>query len=135
MTHHDDTTGPKNPYAQEAKERWGHTDAYKESQKRVAKMTKDDWARIQAEGDALCKELAASMGKDPADPSVQALVERHYNGLRAFYEPNLVMYRGLADMYVADERFTAFYDKYAPDLATFLRNAMHAYCDERSTQP
>jgi hypothetical protein len=134
MTANDAAAGPANPYAKEAQQRWGHTDAYKESQKRVAKMTKDDWARIQAEGDTLCKELAASMGKDPASPEVQALVERHYNGLRAFFEPNLEMYRGLADMYVADPRFTAFYDKYAPGLATFLRDAMQVYCDASSTR-
>ena len=39
------------------------------------------------------------------------------------------MYRGLGDMYVADPRFAAYYEKYAPGLAQFMRDAMHAYCD------
>lgn len=34
---------------------------------------------------------------------------------------------GLAQMYVDDERFTAFYDKHQPGLATFLRDAVLVY--------
>ena len=31
-------------------------------------------------------------------------------------------------MYVADERFKAYYDKIAPDCAEFLRSAIQIYC-------
>lgn len=129
-THHDDTT-PPNPYAEEAKERWGNTDAYRQSQERAKKMTKADWDRIGAETEAINTGLAAAMdaGKTPSDSDVQALVRRHYESLRYFYEPNLEMYRGLADMYVADGRFAAHYDKYRPGLAAYLRDAMHVFCD------
>jgi hypothetical protein len=120
-----------NLHQEEARERWGHTDAWKQSQERVSKMTKDDMAKIQADGDALMKEIAATAaaGADPASPEVQALIARHYAGLRAFYEPNLEMYRGLADMYASDPRFAAFYDAYRPGLATYMRGAMRAYCE------
>lgn len=131
-THDDSTTGiPANPYEDEARERWGNTDAWKQSQERVKKLTKEDWARIQKAGDDLMKEIVAAVevGKAPSDPDVLVLIARHYDGLRTFYEPNLQMYRGLADMYVADERFAAFYDKYRPGLAGFMRDAMHAYAD------
>lgn len=128
-THHDDPT-PPNPYAEEAKERWGHTDAYRQSQERAKKLTKADWDRIGAETEAINTGLAAAMdaGKTPSDPDVQALVRRHYESLRYFYEPNLEMYRGLAEMYVADERFAAHYERYRPGLAAYLREAMHAFC-------
>jgi hypothetical protein len=49
--------------------------------------------------------------------------------LRTFYDPNPEMYRGLGEMYVADPRFTAFYDKYAEGLAPYMRDAMIAYAD------
>ena len=35
---------------------------------------------------------------------------------------------GLAEMYVADERFKAYYEAVAPGAAEFLRDAIKAYC-------
>lgn len=119
-------------YEDEAKERWGDTDMYKESAKRVAKMSKEDMIKIQKDGDALMKEIVQNMNKGPGSTEIQKLIAKHYNGLRAFYEPNLKMYRGLADMYVSDPRFTAYYDKYAPGLAVFMQDAMRKYCDDNS---
>ncbi|HTM67987.1 MAG TPA: MerR family transcriptional regulator [Candidatus Binatia bacterium] len=116
-------------YAEEAKQRWGHTEAWRQSQERYKKMTKADLARVKDEGDKLMKEIAARRTEDPASTAVQALIARHYAALRTWYEPNLKMYRGLADMYVADPRFAAYYEKYAPGLAQFMRDAMHAFCD------
>jgi DNA-binding transcriptional MerR regulator len=116
-------------YAEEAKERWGHTEAYKQSQERAKKMSKGDMARIQKESDALMKEIAAVINKKPSDTTVQKLIDRHYNNLRNFYEPNLEMYRGLGNMYVDDSRFTAYFEKYAKGLAIFMRDAINAYCN------
>lgn len=131
MTTQDNTNGftPENPYAEEAKERWGNTDAYRQSQERVSKMTKADFEKIKDDADILMKKIVAVSDRDPADADVQALIAEHYNALRLFYEPNTEMYRGLADMYVADPRFSAYYDAYKPGLAVFMRSAMHAYCD------
>ncbi|MEK7093845.1 MAG: TipAS antibiotic-recognition domain-containing protein [Patescibacteria group bacterium] len=36
-------------------------------------------------------------------------------------------------IYVDDSRFAAFYEKYAEGLAVFMRDAMYAYCDARSS--
>lgn len=135
MQHDDSTSGiPKNPYEEEAKQRWGHTDAYKQSQERVKKMTKEDWDKHSAETDDLMKKIAtlAEQNADPASAEVQEQITRHFNSLRTFYEPSLEMYRGLGSMYVDDPRFAAFYDKYRPGLAVFMRDAMHAYCDRQS---
>ena len=35
---------------------------------------------------------------------------------------------GLAEMYVADDRFKAYYEAVAPGAAEFLRDAIKAYC-------
>jgi DNA-binding transcriptional MerR regulator len=117
-------------YAEEAKQRWGHTEAYKQSAERVKKMTKADMAKVKADADALMKEIAAVADQDPASAKVQALITRHYDALRTFYEPSIAMYRGLADLYVADPRFTAYYEAYRPGLALFMQKAMHAFCDK-----
>ncbi len=116
-------------YQEEARQKWGHTDMYKQSQQRVAKMSKDDWKRIGDESDNICKAIVANMDKGPQSPEVQEQIDRHYNSLRNFYEPNYEMYRGLGEMYVADKRFTVFYDKYHKDLAKFMCDAMAYYCD------
>ncbi len=118
-------------YAAEAKQRWGNTEAYKQSQERVKKMTKADFARIAKEGDELMKEIVANKDKGTASEEIQKLIDKHYNNLRHFYEPNLEMYRGLANMYVDDARFTAYYEKYSPGLAVFMHAAMIVYCDAR----
>jgi DNA-binding transcriptional MerR regulator len=117
-------------YAEEAKERWGETDAYKQSMERVNKMSKEELKKIGEEGDALLREIATHMEEDPASDVVQDLMAKHYKGLMAFYEPNLQIYRGLANMYVDDSRFTATFDKVKPGLAVFMRDAMLAYCDK-----
>ena len=41
------------------------------------------------------------------------------------YEPQ--MHMGVAEMYVCDERFTAYYDKIAPGCAVFLRDAVKVF--------
>ena len=38
-------------YEEEVRERWGDTDAYRQSQQRTASYTKEDWQRIRAEGE------------------------------------------------------------------------------------
>lgn len=113
-------------YAKEAKDRWGNTDAYKQSQERVQKMGKAGIAKVMAEANALNQELATAMkaGQGPKSEPAQKLIARHYNGLRAFYEPNLEMYVGLAKMYVDDPRFAANYEKVATGLAQYLRDGM-----------
>ncbi len=116
-------------YTEEAKRRWGQTEAWKQSQERTAHWTKADYKRVAEEGVKFTKIVASHMGEDPASAPVQTLIAQHYDALRTFYEPNLVMYRGLAEMYVQDPRFRAYYEKIAPGLAQFMRDAMVAYCD------
>jgi DNA-binding transcriptional MerR regulator len=113
-------------YAQEAKDRWGHTDVFKQSQERVKKMGRAGLAKVMKEASELTQEIAGAMKADP-DPkseAVQKLIGKHYEGLRAFYEPNLSMYAGMAKMYVSDPRFKANYEKVATGLAEFMRDGM-----------
>jgi len=116
-------------YADEAKQRWGTTDAYVESQRRTSKYAKEDWKRIQQEGAEIREGLAALMGRSPSDPGVQALVKRFHEYMSTnFYACSLEMLSGLGDMYVSDPRFTATYDKVKPGLALFIRDAIKIYC-------
>ncbi len=113
----------------EAEQRWGNTPEYRESAEKMNKMSKAEWAKIKEEGDAILKEGTGLMGNDVKSKEVQDFVDRHYRHLANFYTPNLELYRGLAEMYVADERFTAYFEKYSPGFAQFMHDAMIAFCD------
>lgn len=119
-------------YQEEAKQRWGNTEAWKQSQERTKHWTKADYDRIKKDGEAWTKKMAAikEQGFTPQSPEAQAMIDQHYNGLRTFYEPNLEMYRGLGQMYVDDPRFTAYYDKHAKGLAIYMRDAMVYYVEQ-----
>lgn len=116
-------------YADEVKERWGNTQAYKQSQERLKKMSKSDIEKIKKDGEEFMKIVVATMHNGATSPEFQALIAQHYNALRTWYEPNFELYRGLANMYVDDPRFKAYYEKYAPGLAQVMHDAMIAYCD------
>jgi len=72
---------------------------------------------------ALGERLAA--GAQPGDADVQVLVDRHRAHIdRWFYPCSIEMQANLGEMYVADPRFAATYDKVQPGLAMFLRDAI-----------
>jgi hypothetical protein len=120
----------ENPYQGEAQQRWGHTDAYRESQRRTSRYSKADWEAIQAEGQAYTLALADLIARDPADSAVQAQIARHHKLIdERFYPCPPDLFRALGEGYVADERFTAFYDRVKPGLAPFMRDAMAVYAD------
>jgi DNA-binding transcriptional MerR regulator len=121
-------------YMDEAKKRWGETEAYRQSMEKVKHWTKEDYARIKKDGEEFTKQLAEAMDKDIKSPEVQALIEKHYQGIKYFYDCPLEMYRNLGNMYIADFRFTAYYDKFKPGLAAWLQRAISYYCDLKQKQ-
>lgn len=118
-------------YKKEAKARWGNTDAYKQSQKRTAHWTKADYNRLAENTTSLTQELADTMDKGFDSPEFQALVDQHHQAIELFYDCPPEMYRGLASMYVTDQRFKDFYDKSRPGLAEVLHKAINYYCDQK----
>jgi DNA-binding transcriptional MerR regulator len=123
-------------YAEEAEQRWGGTEAYRQSQRRVAAYTKEDWQRIKAEEEEVRANLAAAFAAGLAPESVEAMAaaEAHRQHIsRWFYECSYDIHRGLTDMYVNDDRFRAHYDALAPGLARFIRESAHANANRSGT--
>lgn len=120
-------------YTEEARQRWGNTEAFVQAQERIKKMGKEGLDKVTKESRALTQKIAEAMrsGKSAESDEVQILVQQHYNGLRAFYEPTLELYRGLAGMYVEDHRFKQSYDDVAKGLAQFMHDAMMYYVDTK----
>ena len=114
---------------QEAKERWGDTDAYKQSAQRTSRYTKEDWQRIKAEMDAIYRDFVALMQADePADgPAAAALVERHRRHVsETYYDCPPEIHAGLGQMYSADPRFTENIDQAGEGLAAYMSAAIAA---------
>ncbi|MER6086916.1 MerR family transcriptional regulator [Streptomyces bluensis] len=123
--------GDKDPeqHAEEAEQRWGGTEAYAETQRRAASYTKDDWKRMQAEvadwGERYTALMAA--GEPATGEAAMDLAEEHRQHICGwFYDCPYDMHVGLAEMYVSDERFKAFYDSMRPGLAEHLKEAITA---------
>ncbi|MGH4123565.1 MAG: MerR family transcriptional regulator [Clostridium sp.] len=120
----------KEKYAEEAKQKYGNTEAYKESAKKTSKYTKADWAKINITNEKIYGEIVANMHKGITDPEVQnAVAELRQEITSNFYNCTIEIFRGLGDLYVNDERFTANIDKHKEGLAKFLSEAIKYYCD------
>jgi MerR family transcriptional regulator, thiopeptide resistance regulator len=119
-------------WADEAQERWGESDAFKESQRRTTKYSKADWVRLKQEGDEGLAAFAAAFaaGTPAIGATARELAEQHRQYItRWFYDCGYDVHRGLAAMYVVDDRFRATYDAVAPGLAQYVSDAIVANCD------
>ena len=97
-----------NRYKNEARERWGNTDAYCEHEQKTKSYTKEKWAEandglmvIFAEF-AACKANAVSADSNDAQALV-AKLQAHIT--ENYYTCTNEILAGLGKMYVADERF------------------------------
>ncbi len=116
-------------YEDEARERWGHTDAYKESARRVASYGDGQWREIKAQAqeiERLFAELKRSGQPAEGEPARAAAEQARLHIDRWFYSCSREMHLALGEMYVADPRFAAKYEKVEPGLATYVRDAIIA---------
>lgn len=116
-------------YKEEVQQRWGHTDHYKQSQERTKHLKKEDWERIRLEADTIMKEVCRLMPEGVASPNVQAQMKALHTYMHHFYDCTPEFMAGLGEMYVADERFASSFEKYHPNLAVFVRDALRIYAD------
>lgn len=117
-------------YAKETKEKYGDTNAYKESKDKTSSYNKSDWQTIQLKMEKIYRTLANNMDKDASDKEVQNSVHEWRELInKHFYTCTPEIFRGLGELYVNDERFTSNIDKYKVGLSEFLRDAINIYCD------
>lgn len=122
-------------YASEAKERWGNTDAYKESQQRLAGYSKEEIAKAQlAMEEATNIVLEAMEAGLPADSELATSgAEAHRKSISDYwYECSYEIHKGLASMYLADPRFTAHYEAQKAGLAKFIHDAIIANANKNA---
>lgn len=118
-----------NEHREEVEERWGETDAYRESARRTKGYTKEDWKRFKEESEEITGAVVSLMeeGVAPGDPRAMDAVDRARLQIdRWFYPCSREMHANLGRMYIADPRFTATYEKIRPGLAQYMCDAILA---------
>jgi len=122
-----------NPYEAEARERWGD-EAVDASYQRMRGWSEADAEKARTGYTRVHEGLAAlkAEGVDVLAPSVQELIQLHYEIISLFWTPNKDAYKGLGQMYVDDERFQATIG--GAELTEYLRDAMNVYADTRLSE-
>ena len=119
-------------YAKEVRERWGDTEAYKESERRTANYTAADRSELSAGMDEIMSGFAKlrAEGVAPHDGSARLQVER----LKGFITDRMYactdeILSGLGQMYAADDRFTKNIDKHGEGAAAYVSECIKSYCE------
>lgn len=118
-------------YEEEARERWGSTSQYAESQKKWSSYSEEQKAAIKAEGEALTRRMVSeNPNAAPDDPDVQAAIGEYQAYInKYFYACDTDRLRGLAEIWVHDPRFANNYEKVREGGAEFVREAVNIYCN------
>lgn len=115
-------------YGEEIRAKYGNEQVEK-SNKKVRDMTEEQYAEVEKLSAEIMTMLKEAMKTgDPAGEPAQKAADLHRQWLCYFWDKyTREAHAGVAQMYVEDERFTAFYDKEQPGTAAFLRDAILIY--------
>jgi len=94
-------------------------------------FSKSEKQRIGEEDNAVYEALVLAIPKGPSSPEAQAGVERWWKHMRYFWEPSDEQLMGLTTLYNVDPRFKANFDKFHPDLASFMCEVVKIYVEKR----
>ena len=117
-------------YENEARSRWGNTDAYREHEQKIKNYTKEKWAEANDGMMAIFAEFAVCKASDASADSAeaQALVAKLQSHITEnYYKCTDEILAGLGKMYIADERFKENIDKCGEGTAEFAADAIAAY--------
>ncbi|MFD0826085.1 MerR family transcriptional regulator [Neobacillus sp. M.A.Huq-85] len=115
-------------YGAEARRKYGN-DAVEKSNAKVKNMTQEQYQEVTTLEQQVRETLAQAFATgDPAGGLAQKAADLHKQWLTYYWsEYSKEAHAGLAQMYVDDERFKAYYDKDQPGTAEFLRDAIQIY--------
>lgn len=120
-------------YGKEIRSKYGD-DAVNASNAKLKAMSRDKMQQAQELSEAINAGLKEAFAQgDPAGELAQQICEKHRQWLCIYWPEGMYTkqaHSALADSYVDDERFKAYYDKIAEGCAEFLRDAIHIYCTD-----
>lgn len=115
-------------YGKEIREKYGDT-TVDASNAKLMNLSEKEYAEVTELAESINKLLAEAMKtQDPTGELAQKVADMHKQWLTYYWNDySKEAHQGLAQMYVDDKRFKAYYDKIAPDAAEFLRDAIFVY--------
>jgi hypothetical protein len=116
-------------YENEVQERWGETEAYRQSTAKTSKYSKDDFEAAKIDQEAATELFVYAYGNSlPLDSEkTKAAVIAHRDAItKWFYDCSIEMQKNLALMYVEDPRFKEYYDGRVKGLAQYVHDAIQA---------
>lgn len=115
-------------YGKEVREKYGEETVNKSNQK-VKGMSQEQHEEVTRLATQVTETLqAAFITGDPAGELAQKSADLHRQWLCFYWDSySKEAHAGLAQMYVDDPRFTAYYDAKQPGTAVFLRDAVQIY--------
>ncbi len=118
-------------YEEEARQRWGKTDSYAQSQKRWKSYSAEQKEAIKQQGGEITRRMVGTdSALKPDDPGVQAAVGEYFAYINeTFYTLEPEALRALSNMWVEDPRFAANYERIREGGAEFVRQAVDIFCD------
>ncbi|MBS4179053.1 MerR family transcriptional regulator [Bacillus sp. FJAT-49731] len=120
----------RNPYEQEARERWGDK-AVDKANAKVGKMSKEEKKDLEEAFNSIYRNLAAIRHLSPESEEAQAGIKEWFDFLNNMGDYSLDAFKGLGQMYVDDQRFTKNIDKFGEGLAQFMCETMAAFADKQ----
>ena len=119
----------KEKYREEVEQKWGGTDAYKQSKERTELYKKEDWAAMMEKSKKIMKLFSEHRGENPESKEVQDLVKMWQDFItESYYDCTNEILAGLGEMYTGDERFTENIDEFGKGTAQFMGEAIKEYC-------
>ena len=122
-------------YADEVHEKWGCTEAYKESEEHTKNYDEWKWQKVSSEQREIFAEFAAlaAEGVKPESDAALALAAKWQQHISDnFYKCTDEILAGLAEMYIADERFKPNLNKAGEGTAELMSKALKAYVRSRN---
>lgn len=115
-------------YGKEVRGKYGN-DFVNASNQKIRDMTQAQFDEVTALAQEILTKLAqAYLQGDPKSPLAQEVADLHRRWLSHYWPSySKQSHAGVAQMYVDDERFSAYYDKTQPGTAVFLRDAILVY--------
>jgi len=119
-------------YGKEVREKYGEDTVNKSNQK-VQGMTEEQYDEVAKLSNEVMTTLqAAFQTGNPAGELAQKAADLHRQWLSYFWDKyTKEAHMGVAQMYVDDPRFTAYYDEKQPGTAEFLRDAVLIYAGSK----
>jgi DNA-binding transcriptional MerR regulator len=124
-------------WSAQARQQWGQTEQWVQYAERAATMTAGDWQQTTSATTAVNSDLAAAVraGIDPASTQAGILAERHRATIGAYFDCTHSRHACLGRLYLADARFTAYYEALQPGLTQWLHDAIDANAARNGIDP